>query len=89
MHHTNDFSMGLREWGLLIILSVLWGGSFFFFKVLVAEFPPFTVVLGRVGLAALLLNVFLLVRREPMPRSLRLWGPSSQWDCSTTSCHTH
>jgi drug/metabolite transporter (DMT)-like permease len=66
--------MGVREWVLLLVLSVLWGGSFFFFKVLVAELPPFTVVLGRVGLAALLLNVFLLLRRDPMPSYPRLWG---------------
>ena len=66
--------MGNREWMLLLVLSVLWGGSFFFFKVLVAELPPFTVVLGRVGLAAVLLNVFLLLRRDPMPSSPRLWG---------------
>ena len=26
--------MGAREWSLLFLLSVLWGGSFFFFKVL-------------------------------------------------------
>jgi drug/metabolite transporter (DMT)-like permease len=66
--------MGGREWMLLLVLSALWGGSFFFFKVLVAELPPFTVVLGRVGLAALLLNGFLLLRRDPMPASPRLWG---------------
>lgn len=66
--------MGAREWLLLLLLSALWGGSFFFFKVLVAELPPFTVVLGRVGLAALALNLLLLVRRDPMPVSPRLWG---------------
>jgi drug/metabolite transporter (DMT)-like permease len=66
--------MGAREWILLLVLSALWGCSFFFFKVLVAELPPFTVVLGRVGLAALLLNLILLGRRDPMPRSPRLWG---------------
>ena len=42
--------MGGREWALLLALSVLWGGSFFFYKVLAVELPPFTVVLGRVGL---------------------------------------
>jgi drug/metabolite transporter (DMT)-like permease len=67
-------AMGPREWMLLLLLSALWGGSFFFFKVLVAELPPLTVVFGRVGLAALLLNVFLLLRRDPMPASPRLWG---------------
>jgi drug/metabolite transporter (DMT)-like permease len=66
--------MGAREWILLLVLSLLWGGSFFFLKVLVIELPPVTVVLGRVGFAALLLNVFLLLRRDPMPATPRLWG---------------
>lgn len=70
----NALVMGPREWVLLLVLSALWGGSFFFLKVLVVQLPPLTVVLGRVGLAALLLNVYLMVRRDPMPTSLRLWG---------------
>lgn len=45
-------AMGGREWIMLLALAVLWGGSFFFFKVLVAALPPFTVVLGRVGASA-------------------------------------
>ena len=47
-------SMSLKEWGMMLALSALWGGSFFFFKVLVDEVPPLTVVLGRVALAALI-----------------------------------
>jgi drug/metabolite transporter (DMT)-like permease len=65
--------MGGREWALLLALSALWGGSFFFFKVLVAELPPLTVVLGRVGFAALALNLLLVARGDFMPRDLRLW----------------
>lgn len=65
--------MGGREWLLLLTLAALWGSSFFFYKVLVGELPPLTVVLGRVGLAALVLNLLLLARRDPMPRSPRLW----------------
>src|SRR5579862_1302540 len=67
-------AMGGREWAMLLALAALWGGSFFFFKVLVAELPPLTVVLGRVGLAAAILNLWLLLRRDPMPGSPRLWG---------------
>ena len=37
-------SMGMREWMLLILLSVLWGGSFFFVGVAVNGLPPFTIV---------------------------------------------
>lgn len=43
--------MGLQDWGLIVILSVLWGGSFFFVGVAVKEMPPLTIVLCRVALA--------------------------------------
>ena len=49
--------MRAREWSLLVLLSILWGGSFFFAKVALAELGPFTVVFFRVSLAALALNV--------------------------------
>lgn len=65
--------MGATEWLLLLLLSALWGGSFFFFKILAAVLPPFTVVLGRVGFAAILINLYLLARRDPLPLSPRLW----------------
>lgn len=66
--------MGAPEWIALLALSGLWGGSFFFFKVLVAELPPFTVVLGRVGIAALALNLLLFARRDPLDLAPRFWG---------------
>ena len=40
--------MGPFEWFLLIVLSILWGGSFFFNKPTVAEWPPFAIVQVRV-----------------------------------------
>ena len=67
--------MGTPEWLALFALSGLWGGSFFFYKVLVAELPPFTVVLGRVAIAALALNLLLWARRDPLRLPLRQWGP--------------
>jgi drug/metabolite transporter (DMT)-like permease len=45
--------MGAREWLLLVTLSVMWGGSFFFIEVALRELPTLTVVLGRVGIAAI------------------------------------
>jgi drug/metabolite transporter (DMT)-like permease len=47
--------MTALEWGLLLSLSVLWGGSFFFVGVAVRELPPLTIVVLRVLLAALAL----------------------------------
>jgi drug/metabolite transporter (DMT)-like permease len=49
------------------------GGSFFFLKVIVDALPPFTTVLGRVGLAAIALNLFLLAKGDRMPSTGRLW----------------
>jgi len=65
--------MQARDWFLLISLSVLWGGSFFFVAVALAGFGPFTVVLGRVGLAALALMVFLRLRGGHLPTGWRDW----------------
>lgn len=42
-------AMGLREWAMLVTLSILWGGSFFFVGVAVNDFPPLTIVTLRVG----------------------------------------
>lgn len=53
MHPSTTRNMGLGQWALLVSLSVLWGGSFFFGKIALAELRPFTVVLLRVGIAAL------------------------------------
>src|SRR5947199_309764 len=36
-------SMSATDWALLLILSVLWGGSFYFAKIAVAEIPPLTL----------------------------------------------
>jgi len=67
--------MGPREWIMLLILSVVWGGAFFFYKVLDdAGIPPFTIVLGRVGLAALALLPVLLLTGRRLPRSRAAWG---------------
>jgi drug/metabolite transporter (DMT)-like permease len=66
-------TMGRREWALFAILSLLWGASFFFYKVLVSELGPFTIVFGRVLIAALVLNVLLLARGEKLPATFAEW----------------
>ena len=62
------------EWLLLIALSVLWGGSFFFTEVALTALPPFTVVLGRVGFAACALLLLVPLSGHRLPRTLRPWG---------------
>ena len=68
------WAMGAAEWGMLIALAVLWGGSFFFVGVAVAELPPLTIVALRVGLAALVLHVVVLATGLRMPRDRRAWS---------------
>lgn len=67
-------SMTWADWLLLIALSVVWGGSFFFAKVAVAELPPLTVVLARVGLAAAALLPVLWLTRQALPRDRGTWA---------------
>ena len=73
---------------MLLALAVLWGSWFFFFKVLVAALPPFTVVLARVGIAALLLNAWLAIRRDFMPTSARTWAAYVAMGLLNTSSHS-
>ena len=56
--------MNGQDWAILLVLSVLWGGSFFFIEVAIDTVAPFTLVLIRVAIAAAFLWLWLLVRRE-------------------------
>jgi drug/metabolite transporter (DMT)-like permease len=62
-----------RDWAMLVLLSVLWGGSFFFAKIIVQQVPPLTLVFVRFAAAAGALWVYLAVSRTPVPGSLSMW----------------
>jgi drug/metabolite transporter (DMT)-like permease len=66
-------TMTASEWAMLCTLSVLWGGSFFFTGVALGELPPFTIVVLRVGIAAVILNVVVFATGLRMPRDGRTW----------------
>jgi drug/metabolite transporter (DMT)-like permease len=51
--------MGTAEWAMLILLSIIWGGSFFFNAVALQELPPLLVVWCRVLIGGLGLVVLL------------------------------
>ena len=65
--------MDRSEWLALLLLSVLWGGSFFFAAVQVRALPPFTIVFLRVGLAAIILNALVKGLGKRMPAGLPAW----------------
>ena len=66
-------TMSGSDWLLLILLSIVWGGSFFFAKIAVAELPPLTIVLARVTIAAAALHLLVLATGQRMPGDLSLW----------------
>jgi drug/metabolite transporter (DMT)-like permease len=67
--------MRTTDWILLALLSVLWGASFFFIAVANPHVPPFTLVLGRVGLAALALVSLVFLVGERLPTTVTGWWP--------------
>src|SRR5258707_3272070 len=71
----NDASIDARDWSLLGVLSVLWGGSFFFNGVVLREVPPLTLVLLRVALASIILLPLLWVYRISFPKVFSAWKP--------------
>jgi drug/metabolite transporter (DMT)-like permease len=51
--------MSPLDWAALVLLSLMWGGSFFFAGVAVKEIPPFTLAFIRIAVAAVLLIALL------------------------------
>ena len=71
--HPAHRAMNAQEGALLVALSAVWGSSFFFYKILGATLPPFTIVLGRIAIAAVVLNLVLAWRGQGL--GLRApWG---------------
>ncbi|WP_309085264.1 DMT family transporter [Chelativorans sp.] len=54
--------ISLKDWTLLILLGAIWGGSFFFVSIAVAEIPPLNLVMFRVAIAAAILQIWLGIR---------------------------
>lgn len=54
-----ETGMNALAWGLLLLLGLIWGGSFFFARVAVQYVPPITLVFLRLSLAAAALHVYI------------------------------
>src|SRR5438270_3845859 len=55
------------------VLAAIWGCSFLFIKVALEGVSATQVVLARIALGAATLSIFVLVRRERLPRRGRTW----------------
>ena len=64
-----------RDWLLLGLLSILWGGSFVFNGVILRELPPLTVVFLRVALASVFLLPLLWAYGIRLPNGVSGWTP--------------
>ncbi|MBR1363967.1 DMT family transporter [Bradyrhizobium ottawaense] len=71
----NDNRIDARDWSLLAVLSVLWGGSFFFNGAALRELPPLTLVFLRVALGAGILLPLLHMLGIGLPKSIVGWKP--------------
>ncbi|WP_313615371.1 DMT family transporter [Rhizobium sp.] len=65
--------MDAGEWGMLVALSLLWGGSFFFIGIAVKELPPVTIVTLRVSMAAVALLIVCRIMGLHLPRQWAVW----------------
>lgn len=67
----------VRRLFLIIALTAMWSPSFVFIKLAVAELPPLTIVTLRVSLAAFVMCLILLWRRQSLPKNPRFWFHSA------------
>ncbi len=58
---------------MILLLGFIWGGSFFFNAVAVEAFHPLLVVFLRVAVAALILWVLMLARKQVATPTIPMW----------------
>lgn len=75
MPNQNSHSISAAAWLMLLLLGLLWGGSFFFARVAVQHIPPITLAFLRFVIAALCLHIFIAGRYN-IYRELRARWPS-------------
>lgn len=66
--------MAPADWAQLLLLSLIWGGSFFLIAVMVGHLPVLSIVAIRVAIAALVLWTIVLVTGRRIPRGAGLWA---------------
>lgn len=67
-------SLSPRAWTELLLLALIWGGSFLSIRIALDEIGPLTSVLHRTGWAIIVLWAAVLVTRARVPKSPRVWA---------------
>ena len=57
-----------------VLAGIVWGSSFLFMKVALVGLSPGQVAWSRLVLGGLTLGLFVALRRDHLPRSLKVWG---------------
>jgi len=65
--------MDSKNWLRLLLLSLLWGGSFFFVEVALTALPIFTIVFLRVFFGAVILLLIILISGRKLPGGKKIW----------------
>jgi len=65
--------MGLVQWSMLVLLSMLWGGSYFFVEIALEEWSPLLIVAVRIVVASIVIWGIVLAAGLPIPRSRTAW----------------
>jgi len=68
------FQVSLADWFRILLLSLLWGCSFFFVEITLESFGILTLVMLRVGIAAAFLMLYCMARGIPLALSPRVLG---------------
>ncbi len=66
--------MSLKNWILLITLSIIWGSSFYFVEKTLIYFTFEQAVFFRVFFAAIFILIVLLIKKIKIILDLKLWG---------------
>ena len=70
---TDQKSLSGRAWAEMLVLALIWGGSFLSIRIALDEISPLMSVAHRVTLAMLVLWVVVAMMRIPLPRNPRIW----------------
>ena len=66
--------MNGSDWGILIVLALIWGGAFFLIGVAVRHVTPLTYVWLRLTIAAVAMWAFLHFKRHSLGLPREVWG---------------
>ena len=68
-----DMVISKKAWGLLLLLSAIWGASFLFIELALVAMGPVTLVFFRVLIGALTLAIYVAIAKISLPKEIGFW----------------